>query len=76
MPFSCASSLTCHVATKASQARPFFEANDDDANAQRLWRDIFGSDFPAPAGPVSIGGAAAAAGAALPYQPVKDSPQG
>lgn len=47
------------------------------ADAQRLWRDLFGDDFPAPAGPVTVGGAAgAAAGTQTGYQPVKDSPQG
>ncbi len=45
------------------------------ANAQQLWRDIFGPDFPAPPGPVTIGGAAGT-GAVVGYQPVKDSPQG
>ena len=66
----------CDKAAGIAQQALVCEANDDHPNAQRLWRDIFGSDFPAPAGPVSIGGAAAAAGATLPYQPVKDSPQG
>ena len=44
----------------------------DAANAQRLWREIFGEDFPAPAGPVTVGAAVAGA---VP-QRVKDSPQG
>jgi hypothetical protein len=49
----------------------------DVVNAQRSWRDLFGDDFPAPSGPVTIGTAAgAAAGAQSSYQPVKDSPQG
>lgn len=47
----------------------------DTANAKRLWRKIFGDDFPAPAGEPTLGAAAAAA-TAVAYQPVKDSPQG
>lgn len=53
------------------------EQLNDVANAQRSWRDLFGDDFPAPAGPVTVGAAAgAAAGTQTGYQPVKDSPQG
>jgi hypothetical protein len=65
------------AAQKATQAM-LCQSLGDIANAQRLWRDIFGDDFPSPAGPVTVGGAAgAAAGAAgLGYQQVKDSPQG
>lgn len=49
----------------------------DIVNAQRLWRDLFGDDFPAPAGLATVGGAAAVgAGTLTGYQPVKDSPQG
>lgn len=43
----------------------------DAANAKRLWRKIFGNDFPAPDGEPTFGAAAG-----LGYQPVKDSPQG
>lgn len=43
----------------------------DTANAKRLWRKIFGNDFPAPDGEPSVGAAAG-----LGYQRVKDSPQG
>jgi hypothetical protein len=51
------------------------EQVNDIANAKRLWRKVFGDDFPAPDGEPTLGaGAAAAAG--LGYQPVKDSPQG
>lgn len=50
---------------------------NDTANAQRSWREIFGPDFPAPAGPLTVGGAAGAAAVTQTgYQPVKDSPQG
>lgn len=54
------------------------EQLNDIANAKRLWRKVFGIDFPAPDGEPSYGtGAAASAGVAgLGYQPVKDSPQG
>jgi hypothetical protein len=51
------------------------EQVNDIANAKRLWRKVFGDDFPAPDGEPTLGaGAAAATG--LGYQPVKDSPQG
>jgi hypothetical protein len=62
------------AAQKATQA-VLCESLNDIANAQRLWRDIFGDDFPAQAGAVTIGAAGAGA-AGLGYQPVKDSPQG
>jgi len=55
------------------------EQVNDIANAKRLWRKVFGDDFPAPDGEPTLGAGAAAAGAAatgLGYQPVKDSPQG
>lgn len=65
------------AAQKATQA-VLCQSLGDAANAQRLWRDVFGEDFPAPAGAVTVGGAAGAATGAtgLGYQQVKDSPQG
>lgn len=54
------------------------EQVNDIANAKRLWRIVFGVDFPAPDGEPSFspGAGASAAATGVGYQPVKDSPQG
>ena len=62
------------------------KANDEDATAMCLWREVFGDIFPAPeggcngtgSGVVAAGVAAAVAGrvTSRPKRPIRDSPQG
>lgn len=70
-------SAALETASELANNAVLCEQLGDTANAKRLWREVFGSDFPAPAGKPTVGAVTAPVGAAaIAYQPVKDSPQG
>lgn len=49
-------------------------ANGHTDDAKKLWRDVFGSDFPAPKGKANVGPALIVP--AVTKRPIKDAPQG
>ncbi|NGO43052.1 SMODS domain-containing nucleotidyltransferase [Streptomyces ureilyticus] len=51
-------------------------AEGDTDEARRLWQDIFGDDFPAPAAPAKSASLITGAPALITPRPIKDAPQG